>query len=57
MNRRWNILAGDVLDRLRGLPDDYFDALLSDVPYGLGNTQPTVEELVAYLTGSDLDMG
>ncbi len=31
----WDIHQGDVLAELRKLPDDYFDALLSDPPYGL----------------------
>ena len=53
----WRIETGDVLDVLRRMPDCSFDALLSDPPYGLGTRQPTVEEIVAYLTGAELDVG
>jgi hypothetical protein len=51
------IHEAEVLPTLRAMPDASFDAVLSDVPYGLGSRQPTVDELVAYLTGADLDMG
>ena len=53
----WRIETGDVLEALRLMPDCSMDALLSDPPYGLGTRQPTVEEIVAYLTGADLDTG
>jgi hypothetical protein len=47
-----------VLDALRAMPDESFDALLSDVPYGLGTSEPTVDEIVAYLRGdAHLDTG
>ena len=54
---RWSVHHADVLDALVAMPSDSFDASLSDPPYGLGTHQPTVDELVAYLTGADLDTG
>jgi DNA modification methylase len=46
----WAIHEGDVLAMLATLPDSSFDGLLSDVPYGLGPREPSVNELIAYLT-------
>jgi hypothetical protein len=58
VKRRWSIVEADVVDALRIEPDASFDALLSDVPYGLGNREPTLDELVAYLRGeSSLNTG
>lgn len=51
------IAHGDVLATLRELPDNEFDALLCDPPYGYGNHQPTVTELLAYLQGAEVDTG
>lgn len=51
------ILLGEVLDRLKELPDASFHAILTDPPYGLGPHQPTGEELVAYVSGQELDTG
>lgn len=34
--RRATILLGDVLDRLRTLPDDSVDSIVTDPPYELG---------------------
>jgi len=53
----WRIVQADVVEALRREPDASFDALLSDVPYGLGNREPTLNEIVAYLRGEELDTG
>lgn len=39
------------------MADASVDAIFSDVPYGIGSKQPSAEDLVAYLTGSELDTG
>jgi len=51
------ILLGDCLERLQELPDASVDSIVCDPPYGLGTKEPTVEEILAYLKGSDLDTG
>lgn len=35
MQQRYNVIQGDVLDTIKNLPADYFDACLSDPPYGI----------------------
>jgi DNA modification methylase len=55
LSERRLIIHGGVLETLRGEPDASFDALYSDVPYGLGPKQPTGAELIAYLQGEELD--
>ncbi len=50
MSALWHIKPGDALEVLRTLPDGYFDACLTDPPYGLGSREPTVEDMIAYLT-------
>ena len=50
------VLEGDCLAVLRELPDNTFDAVVTDPPYGLGK-EPTVEQLVAFLQGADLVTG
>lgn len=51
------VILGSCLDVLRKIPDDTFDSTVTDVPYGLGNREPTPEEILAYLQGADLDVG
>jgi DNA modification methylase len=51
------IINGLCLPTLKTLPDEFLDALVTDPPYGLGDKDPTLEEIVAYLQGADLDMG
>lgn len=53
---KWLVHHASVLDAIAEMPDASFDAVLTDVPYGLGAHQPTLEELVAYLNGAELDM-
>ena len=54
---KWTVHHAEVLDALASMESNSFDGMLSDPPYGLGSHQPTVDELIAYLTGADLDMG
>lgn len=51
------IASGKVLAALRELPDNSVDGALFDPPYGYGNHQPTIAELLSYLQGSELDTG
>ena len=48
---------GLCLDVLRTYPDNFFDSIVTDPPYGLGGRDPTPEEILAYLQGADLDTG
>ena len=47
---RWEIIESDCVEALRGMAADSVDACLTDVPYGLGSRDPTVGEIVGYLT-------
>jgi site-specific DNA-methyltransferase (adenine-specific) len=51
------ILLGDCLDLLRDLPSDSIDATVVDPPYGLGNKDPSPEDIFAYVLGCTLDTG
>lgn len=51
------IVHGKCLDVLRTLPDASVDAVVTDPPYGLGTREPTIEEIIAYLNGANLDLG
>jgi hypothetical protein len=57
MSARWTVHHGEVLEALAKMDDCSYDGGLFDVPYGLGSRQPNVEELIAYLTGAELDTG
>ena len=52
-----SILLGPCLDLLKTLPDDSVDVVITDPPYGLGTKEPTVKDIVAYLSGGGLDPG
>jgi|GEM_PF-359835 len=54
---RYQLIEGEVLEHLRSMPDNSVDGVLSDPPYGLGEREPTVPELIAYLQGDQLDTG
>lgn len=49
----WKVLAGSCLDRLRELPDESIDAVVTDPPYGLSNTDPAhiSQALVQWVSG------
>jgi len=49
------ILLGDCLDRLDEIPDNSLDAIVTDPPYGLGNKEPAIEDILRYLQGAALD--
>jgi len=51
------ILHGQCLDVLRTYPDNFFDSVVTDPPYGLGGRDPTPEEILAYLNGAVLVTG
>lgn len=57
MKDRWLAHHAEVLAVLATLPDASFDACLTDCPYGIGDHQPTIDELIAYLGGAELDTG
>lgn len=54
----WSLHHGSVLDVVREYPENHFDAVLCDDPYGLGTREPTAEEIAAYVLGrAAVDMG
>lgn len=57
MSEQYMLLEADALDALRLIESNSVDATVTDPPYGLGTREPTPEEIVAYLTGSELKMG
>jgi site-specific DNA-methyltransferase (adenine-specific) len=46
------ILLGDCIDHLRSLPDASIDSVVTDPPYGLGNRDPSPEDILAYVGGA-----
>lgn len=54
---RWHVAHADCLFALSCLPDASVDAIVSDVPYGLGPREPRLPEILAYLGGEELDTG
>lgn len=57
MDRINTIVLGKCLDVLRTLPGDSIDAIVTDPPYGLGTREPSIEEMIAYLQGAELELG
>lgn len=51
------VLLGSCEDVLKGFPDAYFDACVTDPPYGLGTKEPTGRDIELYLQGKPLDTG
>jgi len=51
------ILWGDSLEVLKSFPDESVDSVVTDPPYGLGNHEPTPEEIIAFLQGGGLNTG
>ena len=49
----WRVFSGSCLDRLRELPDGSVDAVVTDPPYGLSNTDPghVSDALVRWVSG------
>ena len=48
------MICGDVLEQASKLPDGCIDYGLFDIPYGLGNREPSPAEILAYLQGASL---
>ncbi len=51
MTPQWAVFQGDALELLRTLPSESVDSIVTDPPYGLGNREPSVDELVEFLRG------
>ena len=51
------LYEGDCREVLRGMAEASVECCVTDPPYGLGTREPTVENLIAYLGGGDLDHG
>lgn len=51
------VFLGDCYEVLQKLPSGCFDSCVSDVPYGLGDHDPTPDEILAYLQGGSLNTG
>jgi DNA modification methylase len=54
---RNRILNGDCLEVLKTMPDACMDSVVTDPPYGIGNREPTGEDIAHYLKGERLDTG
>ena len=46
MEKKFNIINGDSYEELKKFPDNYFDAVVTDPPYGLGN-EPNAEQMLS----------
>lgn len=57
MNYKNQVLLGDALETLKKLPDNTFDSVVTDSPYGLGPREPTISQIIAFLQGARLDTG
>ena len=51
------VLLGDCYEVLQTIPSESRDSCVSDVPYGLGDHEPTSQEIIAYLQGGSLNTG
>ena len=45
------VLCGDNATLIDIYPDGFFDAIITDFPYGLGNKEPSSQEILQYLSG------
>lgn len=52
MSADYLIHHGDCIDWMRGLPDNSWDMVCTDPPYGLGKPPPIMEVLLAWLSGA-----
>ena len=44
----------ECIEYMKTVPDNYFDSVVTDPPYGLGNKEPDIEKvLLAWLNGSE----
>lgn len=53
MTATFNLLLGDCLERLKELPDNSIDSIVTDPPYGLSKQPDMVEVLTHWLAGED----
>ena len=51
------VLLGDCAEVLKTFPDACVDSVVTDPPYGLGNREPTGQDIELYLQGKPLDTG
>lgn len=53
MTTTFNLLLGDCLERLKELPDNSIDSIVTDPPYGLSKQPDMMEVLQHWLAGDD----
>ena len=51
-DNRQIVVSGNNLDTLKNYPDNYFDSVVTDPPYGLGKEPNTHEMLKAWIYDS-----
>lgn len=49
MKKEFKIINGDSLEELKKFPDNYFDSIVTDPPYGLGKEPDATEMLKAWV--------
>lgn len=57
MAKKYMVLKGDCLDRLKELPDNSIDSVVTDPPYGLSKEPDIVEVLTKWMNGKPYDHG
>jgi hypothetical protein len=53
MNEPFRLYQGDCLERLKELPDNSIDSIVTDPPYGLSKQPDMIEVLMNWLNGED----
>lgn len=57
MAKKYMVLKGDCLDRLKELPDNSIDSVVTDPPYGLSKEPDIFEVLTKWMNGEPYDHG
>lgn len=57
MVKEYMVLKGDCLDRLKELPDNSIDSVVTDPPYGLSKEPNIIEVLTKWMNGEPYDHG
>jgi len=57
LTKEYMILKGDCLNRLKELPDNSIDSVVTDPPYGLSKEPDIVEVLTKWMNGEPYDHG
>src|SRR5690606_41590841 len=57
MTKEYTILKGDCLERLKELPDNSVDSVVTDPPYGLSKEPDIVEGQTKWMNGEPYDHG